>query len=99
MLKFIEEGFLYGFILCISLALFTVPYKEVTVGEDLQETTYIDLSDFIIPLLRVGVVIALLGAVIGFFLYQHKKRAWIDSSKLFFLSINVIMLSNFIISI
>lgn len=73
MLKFIEKGFLYGFILGISLGLFTVPYKEVIVG-DLEETNYFDLSDFIIPLLRVGVVVALVGAIIGFFLYQRNKK-------------------------
>ncbi|MGG4385245.1 hypothetical protein ABEX08_24795 [Priestia megaterium] len=74
MLKFIEKGFLYGFILGISLGLFTVPYKEVIVG-DLEETNYLDLSDFIIPLLRIGVVIALLGAAIGFFLYKRSKKS------------------------
>ncbi|NGY93989.1 hypothetical protein F3K44_32355 [Bacillus megaterium] len=73
MLKFIEKGFLYGFILGISLGLFTVPYKEVVVG-DLEETNYLDLSDFIIPLLRIGVVIALIGTVIGFFFYQYRKN-------------------------
>lgn len=74
MLKFIEKGFLYGFVLGISLGLFTVPYKEVIVGS-LTETNYFDLSDFIIPLLRVGVVVALVGAVIGFFLYQRNKKS------------------------
>lgn len=75
LIKFIEKGFLYGFILGISLGLFTVPYKEVTVGEGLKETTYVDFSDFIIPLLRVGVVIAFIGVVIGFFFYQHRKKS------------------------
>ncbi|MBY0214598.1 hypothetical protein H7K07_26540 [Priestia aryabhattai] len=74
MLKFIEKGFLYGFILGISLGLFTVPYKEVIEGS-LEETNYFDLSDFIIPLLRVGVVVALVGAAIGFFLYKRNKKS------------------------
>ncbi|MEC1072080.1 hypothetical protein [Priestia megaterium] len=43
MLRFIEKGFLYGFILGISLGLFRVPYKEVVVG-DLEETNYLELS-------------------------------------------------------
>ncbi|MFL0475727.1 hypothetical protein ACH0CI_27490 [Priestia sp. 179-F W1.4 NHS] len=73
-MKFIEKGFLYGFILGISLGFFTVPYKEVIEGS-LEETNYFDLSDFIIPLLRVGVVVALVGAAIGFFLYKRNKKS------------------------
>lgn len=69
-----RKGFLYGFILGISLGLFTVPYKEVIEGS-LEETNYFDLSDFIIPLLRVGVVVALVGAAIGFFLYKRDKKS------------------------
>jgi len=69
-----RKGFLYGFILGISLGLFTVPYKEVIEGS-LEETNYFDLSDFIIPLLRVGVVVALVGAAIGFFLYKRNKKS------------------------
>ncbi|MDE8676576.1 hypothetical protein [Priestia aryabhattai] len=73
MLKFIEKGFLYGFILGISLGLFIIPYKEVTEG-DLQETNYLDLSDFIIPLLRVGVIIAIMGVLISIFIYYKNKK-------------------------
>ncbi|MCR8866878.1 hypothetical protein NQ109_28540 [Priestia megaterium] len=76
MLKFIEKGFFYGLILGISLGVLIVPYKEVvSVDDSSTETTYLDLIDFIIPLLRVGVVVALVGAAIGFFLYKRNKKS------------------------
>ena len=76
MLKFIEKGFSYGLILGVSLGVLIVPYKEVvSVDDSTTETTYLDLIDFIIPLIRFSAVIALLGAAIGFFLYQRRKKS------------------------
>lgn len=84
MLKFIEKGFSYGLILGVSLGVLIVPYKEVvSVDDSTTETTYLDLIDFIIPLIRFSVVIALLGAAIGFFLYRRIKKAWTNQFKLF----------------
>ncbi|MEB2266764.1 hypothetical protein LAV77_18310 [Priestia megaterium] len=74
MLKFIEKGFFYGLILGGSLGFFVIPYKEVeSVGDGVTETTYLKLIDFIIHLIRFSVVIAVLGAGIGFFLYRKKS--------------------------
>lgn len=51
-----------------------IPYKEVeSVGDGVTETTYLKLIDFIIHLIRFSVVIATLGAVVGFFLYRKKS--------------------------
>ncbi len=74
MLKFIEKGFFYGLILEVSLSFFVIPYKEVqSMGDGVTETTYLNLTDFIIHLIRFSVVIAVLGAVIGFFVYRKKS--------------------------
>ncbi|WDW10579.1 hypothetical protein [Priestia aryabhattai] len=74
MLKFIEKGFFYGLILGGSMGFFVIPYKEVeSVGDGAIETTYLNLDDFIIPLIRFSIVIAVLGAIIGFFLYRKKS--------------------------
>ncbi|RMA94974.1 hypothetical protein [Priestia megaterium] len=74
MLKFIEKGFFYGLILGGSLGFLVIPYKEVeSVGDGVTETTYLNLIDFIIHLIRFSVVMAVLGAVIGFFLYRKKS--------------------------
>ncbi|KWU67607.1 hypothetical protein [Priestia megaterium] len=74
MLKFIEKGFFYGLILGVSLSFFVIPYKEVqSMGDGVTETTYLNLTDFIIHLIRFSVVIAVLGAVIGFFVYRKKS--------------------------
>ena len=74
MLKFIEKGFFYGLILGVSLSFFVIPYKEVqSMGDGVTETTYLNLTDFIIHLIRFSVVIAVVGAVIGFFLYRKKS--------------------------
>ncbi|MCM3095577.1 hypothetical protein [Priestia megaterium] len=74
MLRFIEKGFLYGLILGGTLGFFVIPYKEVqSVGDAVTETTYLKLIDFIIHLIRFSVVIAVLGAGIGFFLYRKKS--------------------------
>ncbi|MDP9580314.1 hypothetical protein [Priestia megaterium] len=76
MVTFIEKGFLYGFILGLSLGFFIVPYKEVSpMGEGVTETTYLNLVDFIIPLMRVGVITAVIGGLVGFFFYRKKIRA------------------------
>ncbi|MGC3787663.1 hypothetical protein [Priestia aryabhattai] len=74
MLKFIEKGFFYGLILGGSLGFFVISYKEVeSVGDGVTETTYLNLIDFIIHLIRFSIVIAVLGAIIGFFLYRKKS--------------------------
>ncbi|MGG0484669.1 hypothetical protein ABEY65_14845 [Priestia aryabhattai] len=74
MLKFIEKGFFYGLILGGSMVFFVIPYKEVeSVGDGATETTYLNLIDFIIHLIRFSVVMAVLGAVISFFLYRKKS--------------------------
>ncbi|MEH7315239.1 hypothetical protein, partial [Priestia megaterium] len=74
LLKFIEKGFFYGLILGGSMGFFVIPYKEVeSVGDGATETTYLNLSDFIIHLIPFSVVIAVVGAVIGFFLYRKKS--------------------------
>ncbi|MFP8641143.1 hypothetical protein ACLHWY_06300 [Priestia aryabhattai] len=74
MLKFIEKGFFYSLILGGSLGFFVIPYKKVeSVGDGVTETTYLNLIDFIIHLIRFSVVMAVLGAVIGFFLYRKKS--------------------------
>ncbi|MBZ6484278.1 hypothetical protein SFC34_07770 [Priestia aryabhattai] len=74
MLKFIEKGFFYGLILGGSMGFFVIPYKEVeSVGDGAIETTYLNLDDFIIHLIRFSIVIAVLGAIIGFFLYRKKS--------------------------
>ncbi|WP_235593540.1 hypothetical protein [Priestia megaterium] len=73
-MKFIEKGFFYGLILGVSLSFFVIPYKEVqSMGDGVTETTYLNLTDFIIHLIRFSVVIAVLGAVIGFFVYRKKS--------------------------
>ncbi|KJL05483.1 MULTISPECIES: hypothetical protein [Priestia] len=74
MLKFIEKGFVYGLILGGSLGFFVIPYKEVeSVGDGVTETTYLNLIDYIIHLIRFSIVIAVLGALVGFFLYRKKS--------------------------
>ncbi|WP_280166308.1 hypothetical protein [Priestia aryabhattai] len=74
MLKFIEKGFFYGLILGGSMGFFVIPYKEVeSVGDGAIETTYLNLDDFIIHLIRFSIVIGVLGAIIGFFLYRKKS--------------------------
>ncbi|MFS8602406.1 hypothetical protein LRO89_07335 [Priestia megaterium] len=73
-MKFIEKGFFYGLILGGSMGFFVIPYKEVeSVGDGAIETTYLNLDDFIIHLIRFSIVIAVLGAIIGFFLYRKKS--------------------------
>ncbi|MFE7083523.1 hypothetical protein [Priestia megaterium] len=49
----------------------------------MEETNYFDLIDFIIPLLRVGVIVALAGAVTVFFFITVAKRVWTNKFKLF----------------
>ncbi|XIH52791.1 hypothetical protein C1N61_08275 [Priestia aryabhattai] len=69
-----EKGFFYGLILGGSLGFSVIPYKEVkSVGDGVTETTYLNLIDFIINLIRFSVVMAVLGAVISFFLYRKKS--------------------------
>jgi hypothetical protein len=77
LVTFIEKGFLYGVILGLSLGFFIVPYKEVSpMGEGVTETTYLNLVDFIIPLIRVGVITAIIGGLVGFFFYRKKKKSF-----------------------
>lgn len=44
-------------------------------GEGVTETTYLNLIDFIIPLIRVGVITAVIGGLVGFFFYRKKNKS------------------------
>ncbi|MER1999549.1 MAG: hypothetical protein ABS882_07225 [Lysinibacillus sp.] len=71
--KILRKSAIYGFFIGIGLGIFLVNYKEVTnLGDGITETTYLPIVDYIVNVLRFGVISALLGLLAGWYLYKNK---------------------------
>ncbi|AMQ20948.1 hypothetical protein [Geobacillus sp. JS12] len=72
--NFIEKGFMYGFVIGITLALIFVPYKTVTyMSGGVTTTEYKEIPEYIINVLRVSFSSGLIASTISLALYKKRK--------------------------
>ena len=71
----LRKSALYGFFIGLGLAIFLVNYKEVTnLGDGVTETSYRPVVEYIVNVLRFGVISSLLGLLTGLFIYKYKRN-------------------------
>ena len=59
----------------IRVSDFLVHYKEVTnLGDGVTETSYRPVVEYIVNVLRFGVISSLLGLLTGWFIYKNKRN-------------------------
>ncbi|MBS4174748.1 hypothetical protein [Bacillus sp. FJAT-49736] len=73
MKKFLIEGAIYGFLIGLAIGLLFVKYKTITFDSGIYTTSYKPISEYIIILLRCGVIVSILGCLSGFVFFQRKK--------------------------
>lgn len=72
--KFIRIYAIYGFFIGLGLGILFVKYRSVEhIDAGVSETSYVPLVDFIIPVLRIGVIGSFLGLFLGYYLYKKNK--------------------------
>ncbi|ASA97346.1 hypothetical protein NSS60_01010 [Anoxybacillus sp. FSL W8-0382] len=72
--NFIEKGFMYGFVIGITLALIFVPYKTVTyMSGGVTTTEYKEIPEYIINVLRVSFSSGVIASTISLALYKKRK--------------------------
>ncbi|UOQ84386.1 hypothetical protein [Gracilibacillus salinarum] len=72
--KLKKSGF-YGFLLGVALAILFVDYKEVTqVHNGASITTYKPVVEYVISILRLGVIGAFIGLFTGWQRYERKTE-------------------------
>ncbi|WP_088070702.1 hypothetical protein [Gottfriedia luciferensis] len=74
MIKSVNIGFLYGMVIGLTIGLFKVPYKIVESGDGVSISQNVDFIEYIIPLLRVSLVIGIVGAIVGLGIFIKNKK-------------------------
>lgn len=73
MIKSVNIGFLYGMVIGLTIGL-KVPYKIVESGDGVSISQNVDFIEYIIPLLRVTLVIGIVGAIVGLGIFVKNKK-------------------------
>ncbi|WP_018393251.1 hypothetical protein [Bacillus sp. 37MA] len=70
----LRKSVVYSFFIGIGIAILAVNYKEViNLGEGVTQTSYLPVAEYIITVLRCGVVASILGLIWGLLLYNRIK--------------------------
>lgn len=73
MKKFLIEGAIYGFFTGLSLGIIFVNYKTITFEPGGYTTSYKPIAEYIIILLRCGVIGSILGCLSGLIFFKKIK--------------------------
>jgi len=73
-----KSGF-YGLIFGLAISILFVNYKDVSPIDGGQITTYKPVFDYIITILRIGIIGMFLGLFIGWKSYESKHKAQLKS--------------------
>ena len=68
--KYIRKGLIYGFLFGIAIAIFFIKHYEIITASDGNEINYLLVFDYIILILKRGIVGAFSGAIIGFIIFK-----------------------------
>ncbi|MGM9922708.1 MAG: hypothetical protein ACI35R_00485 [Bacillus sp. (in: firmicutes)] len=72
--KLLRKSAIYGFFVGIGAGILLVKYRQVEHFNGGYSTSYVPIADYIIPVLRWGVVAAVIGLLCGLYLYNQKKK-------------------------
>lgn len=66
---------IYGLLLGLAISILFVNYKDVTqVGNGVYQTTYKPVIEYIVPILRFGIIGMFLGLFIGWKSYERQQK-------------------------
>lgn len=69
------KGAKYGFLTGLGLSILFVPYKTtIRLNQGLTETTYVNLQDYVISLLRYSVLFTILALVVVLVIEMHDRK-------------------------
>lgn len=72
---------IYGLLFGLAISILFVNYKDVTqVGIGVYETTYIPVIEYIVSILRFGIISMFLGLFIGWKVYERKQKSQKEKS-------------------
>lgn len=72
--KILRKSAIYSFFIGIGLGILFIKYEQVTrVNSVITETSYLSLTEYIIMLLKYGVVVSILGLLFGWYIYNKQK--------------------------
>ncbi|MFC4323169.1 hypothetical protein [Litchfieldia salsa] len=71
----LRKSSIYGFLIGLAVSILFVDYKEVTqVGNGVTQTTYKPVIEYIVLILRFGIIGMFLGLFIGWKGYERKHK-------------------------
>ncbi len=72
--KLLSKSAFYSFLIGIGLGILFVKYKQVShYNNGVMETSYLPITEYVITVLKYGVIASLLGLLFGLFLYIKKR--------------------------
>ena len=72
---------IYGLLFGLAISILFVNYKDVTqVGNGVYQTTYKPVIEYIVSILRFGIIGMFLGLFIGWKVYERKQKSQQEKS-------------------
>lgn len=72
---------IYGLLFGLAISILFVNYKDVTqVGNGVYQTTYKPVIEYIVPILRFGIIGMFLGLFIGWKSYERQQKTQQEKS-------------------
>ncbi|WP_226037336.1 hypothetical protein [Aquibacillus saliphilus] len=73
--KRLRKSSIYGLVFGLAISILLVNYKDVTqVGDGVYQTTYKPIMEYIVSILRSGIIGMFLGLFIGWNSYERKHK-------------------------
>ncbi|MFS0824653.1 hypothetical protein [Bacillus sp. 1P02SD] len=77
----LRKSSIYGLLFGLAISILFVDYKDVTqVGDGVYETTYKPVIEYIVSILRFGIIGMFLGLFIGWKDYERKHKTQQEKS-------------------
>ncbi|MGP4039048.1 hypothetical protein ACTWP4_03930 [Gracilibacillus sp. D59] len=73
--KILRKSSVYGLLFGLVVAIFVISYKDVQVNNGVRHITYMPVFEYIIQILRVGIIGMFLGLFIGWKCYEKKYKS------------------------
>lgn len=89
----LKKSSLYGLLFGLAVSILFVKYKDVQeISEGVYETTYKPVFDYIITILRIGIIGMFLGLFIGWKDYDKKHKTQQQGKTFYFLVFFVVFI-------
>ncbi|MFL0583226.1 hypothetical protein ACH0B6_11665 [Solibacillus silvestris] len=77
----LRKSSIYGLLFGLAISILFVNYKDVTqVGNGVYQTTYKPVIEYIVPILRFGIIGMFLGLFIGWKSYERQQKTQQEKS-------------------